>query len=218
MRRLAFVAAILAAGALAPAAAAHIEVLPATVAPGDPTLFTLLVPNERDAPTVAVELKIPDGLVPFSFEEAMGWTRTEKRKADGSIDVVRWKGSLPPESFVRFSFLASTPQAEGDLSFPAVQTYEDGTKVRWIGPPESDEPAAIVTVSASAPPQNAGGEGSEDGAEPVDAAPAETAAAPAASESGGGGGNGLALAVGIAGLVAGLVALGVALRRRPERT
>ena len=214
MRRIGLVLVLLAAGALAPVAAAHIEVLPATVAPGDPALFTIVVPNERDDTMTAVEMQIPAGLVPFSFEETPGWARTEKTNADGSIDTVLWEGTLPAGSFVRLSFLASTPEQEGDLAFPAVQTYADGTKVRWIGPPEADEPAAIVAVSSAAPRQNAGGEGQT--AEPTaTAASGEQEVSESTDQDGG---SDLALVLAIAGLAVGLVALVVVLAGRRRRT
>jgi uncharacterized protein YcnI len=178
VRRLGLPALVLAAAFAGPAAA-HVQVLPSTVAPGDPTLFTVLVPNESNSETVKVELKIPDGVIPFSFEEAPGWRRVERLAADQSLDVVEWSGALPPGEFVRFSFLAATPEAEGEIAWPAVQSYEDGTKVRWIGGPGSEEPAAITVVSRDAPRQNAGGEGST-----VETAPAgdgATVSAPAGS-------------------------------------
>jgi hypothetical protein len=34
------------------------------------------------------------------------------------------------------------------LTFPALQTYDSGEVVRWIGPPDADEPAAEVTLTA----------------------------------------------------------------------
>jgi uncharacterized protein YcnI len=207
---------------LPPVASAHVQVLPAVAAPGDPTLFTLLVPNERDSPTVSVVIQIPGGLVPFSFEEVPGWKRSETRKADGSLDTVTWEGSLPVGSFVRFPLLARTPEQEGELRWPSIQTYADGTVVRWIGPEEADEPAAFTLVSDEAARQNAGGEGQQapasSPAETGAAGPVEEAAAPAEAGGDGGGGNDtLALALGGAGLAVGIAALVVALRRRPER-
>lgn len=161
--------------AAATAALAHVQVLPARVAPSDPVLFTVLVPNESDEPTTTVELRFPDGVVPFSFEPVAGWERSEKRAANGALQGVVWRGSLPVGSFVRFAFLAATPERPGELRWRALQTYADGTVVRWIGPPGSDEPAAVTVVAEDAPRQNAGGESAPN--EP----PAETA--PAAAET-----------------------------------
>jgi uncharacterized protein YcnI len=242
MRRVLVLAALV-LGAVAPAAAAHVQVTPAVVAPGDAAMFTVLVPNERDVPTTKVAVQIPEGVIPFAFEEAPGWERTEQQAANGALESVTWTGSLPEGSFVRFTFLASSPEAEGTLTFPAVQTYEDGQEAAWIGAPDSEEPAPTVEVTADAPSANAGGEGDEEadtGAAATD--PATTTAAPATSESApttapdestvtaaadapvsvtvdddGGGTSTVAwigLVLGAAGLVAGLAALAVATRRR----
>jgi uncharacterized protein YcnI len=204
------------AAALTGAAAAHVQVLPATVAPGDPTLFTVLVPNERDDQTVQVDLQVPPGVLPFGFEATPGWERSETTKPDGSLDVVTWRGSLPAGEFVRFSFLASPPGEEGTIQWPAVQTYADGTKVRWIGDEGSEEPAAVTVVSAGAASQNAGGEGGGAATGPATTTgSAEAAPSEATAESGSSTLELVAVALGGAALVAALVAL-VSTRRRRE--
>jgi uncharacterized protein YcnI len=195
-------------------AQAHIQVKPTTAAPGDPVQFEVLVPNEGDESTVRVSLQIPKDVLPFSFNDPPGWQRKLEKNDDGSIAVVRWSGRLESDGFAEFAFLASTPEREGPISWKAVQTYEDGRDVRWIGPPESDEPAAVTLVTADAPRQNAGGEGSGAGTTSGEATsePSETSG----SSSGGGDDNRdwLAVALGAGGLVLGAVALLVALRRR----
>ena len=176
MIRRAFFAGVVLAFALAAPASAHIQVRPALAAPGDPVMFQLVVPGERDdAQTVEVTLQMPEGLIPFAWEDTPGWTRTEKLKSDQSIDTVTWKGELAKDGFVTFSFLASTPDKEGDLSWKALQKYSDGQTVRWIGAPGSDNPAAVTKIAKDAPRENAGGEGEESGA--ASASPAATASA-----------------------------------------
>jgi uncharacterized protein YcnI len=233
MRLPAIIAALAGLALLPVAADAHVQVTPAEVAPADPVLFTVLVPNERDVPTTRVALKLPARLVPFSFEEVPGWKREDQPAADGSVETVVWTGELPPSSFVRFSFLASTPDQPGTLTFPTVQTYADGTEAAWVGPPSSDEPAPTVEVSQSAPASNAGGEGQEaptastEAAGTTENAPAtsalaeptttQAAAAPAVVTVNDDDSSTVAwtaLALGGAGLLAGLAALGVVLRRR----
>ena len=88
------------------------------------------------------------------------------------------------------------------LTFKALQTYSNGEVVRWIGPPDSEEPAPQVELTAA----------EEEGAS---APAAQEPAAPAEEDDDG---NELAIAalvVGIAGLAAGLTALFFA-RRRPR--
>lgn len=157
--------ALLAAGAaalvFAAPASAHVQVRPALAAPGDPVLFQVIVPNEKDAHTVEVTLQIPKDVLPFSFEEPEGWTRENQEGSDGSLEQVTWKGELAEDGFARFSFLASTPEQEGEIVWKSIQTYDDGSVSRWIGEPDSDNPAAVTTISADAPRENAGGEGAE---------------------------------------------------------
>jgi uncharacterized protein YcnI len=205
--------ALVAAGAFPAAAQAHIQVTPAAVAPGDAAKFTVLVPGERDSGTVKVELQMPRELLPFSYEDPAGWKRSLVKAGNGSVERVVWTGRAPSDGFTEFSFLAGTPDTPGALRFKALQTYADGTVVRWIGAPDSDNPAAVVKVDASARKQNAGGESGEAEA----GAPAATAtAAPRAAATGRGGSDTLAILLGAAGLVLGLIALTVALRRRPS--
>lgn len=212
MRARAFLAGALAGLALAAApASAHIQVEPELVAPEDPVLFEVLVPGERGVGTTEVELAIPEGVLPFSFEQTPGWARSTTKNPDQSLRSVVWKGELEPDGFIRFGFLAATPPEEGELQWKAIQTYADGQKVRWIGSPDSDEPAAITVVDGDAPRQNAGGE-ADDGAAaaPNEPAPAEVESGTAEESGDDDGSAGLAIAglvVGGLGLLAGGTAL-----------
>lgn len=140
-------------------ASAHIQVRPAVVAPSDAVEFTVLVPGERDpAWTTRVELKLPVGLLPFSYGETPGWKRSLIKASNGRVDRIVWTGRLAPDGFAAFSFLAGTPDQPGSLTWKALQTYNDGEVSRWIGAPSSDFPAATTEVVAGAPVQNSGGE------------------------------------------------------------
>jgi uncharacterized protein YcnI len=194
--------------ALPPTAAAHVQVLPATAAPDDAVLFDVLVPNERSQATTRVELQIPAGVIPFSYQEPAGWTRTLTKNEDGSARTAIWRGRLRPDGFARFSFLASTPSQEGPVAWKAIQTYSDGDKARWIGPAGSESPAAVTTVSKSFPKQNAGGEG--PAGQPAAAAPAAGEDEDEDEDSG------AALWLAIGALAVSLVALALVLLRRPR--
>ena len=177
MIRRALLLSAVAALVAAPAASAHVQVRPALAAPGDPVLFQVIVPNEKDARTVEVTLQIPKDVLPFSFEEPDGWTRENKEGPDGSLETITWKGKLAEDGFARFSFLASTPEQEGEIVWKSIQTYDDGSTSRWIGEPDADNPAAVTTISDDAPRENAGGESgdAEDGASATPAASATAA-------------------------------------------
>ncbi len=161
MPRRAFAAIVIAAGvALLPdtPAAAHVQVRPAQAAPGDPVLWTVLVPSEQETGTRQVELAVPKDVLPFSFEDTPGWTRQLRTNPDGSIRSIRWRGRTRPDGLATFRFLASTPEREGPIAWKAIQTYRDGAVVRWIGSEASEHPASVTTVSRSVATENAGGE------------------------------------------------------------
>jgi uncharacterized protein YcnI len=193
-------------------AAAHIQVLPATAAPDDAVEFEVLVPNERDRGTTKVELAVPPGVIPFSYLDAPGWKRSLTLKQDGSTRSIVWKGKLRKDGFASFSFLASTPGSEGEIAWKAIQTYEDGKKVRWIEPAQGESPAAITKVSKQYPPQNAGGENAEGSATPADTTTTPATATESASSSDDSDGTARWLAIG--GLVAGVAALVLSIMTR----
>jgi periplasmic copper chaperone A len=219
-------AAVAAAALAAPAAAdAHVTLQPNTAVAGAYTVENVRVPNERDkASTVKVDLELPPGFIAASYEPRLGWSvKVTKEKLakpiqtdDGPIDEeVRRitftghgrSGRIGPGQFMDFPLSVQIPGKPGDkLTFKALQTYSNGEVVRWIGAPDSDTPAPIVTVTKAAAGATAAG----------------SSAPPASSASSGDSGDaskGLgvtALIIGALGLVAGLAAFGV--RRRALRT
>jgi periplasmic copper chaperone A len=217
-------AAVTVAALAAPAAAqAHVTLQPDTATAGAFTVENVRVPNERDnASTVKVDLQLPPGFVFASYEPKIGWSvKVTKQKLakpiqtdDGPInEEVRQitftghgkDGRIAPGQFMDFPLSVQIPGKPGDkLTFKALQTYSNGEVVRWIGAPDSDTPAPIVTV-VKAPSA-------------VAATSAVAPTTPAAANTGGDGGGaskGLgvtALIVGALGLVAGLAAFST--RRR----
>ena len=58
------------------------------------------------------------------------------------------KAGIQPGQFQDFPISVQIPGEAGDtLTFKALQTYDDGEVVRWIGAPESEEPAPQVAVT-----------------------------------------------------------------------
>lgn len=213
IRRITLSALLLAAWPVwAAPAQGHVQVNPTVAAPGDAVKFLFLVPNERAQSTVEVALQVPKDVLPFSFDDPAGWRRTLEKKSDGSIEVVRWRGRLRSDGFAEFAFLASTPEQPGPVAWKSIQTYADGKETAWIGPPESEEPAAVTEVKADAPRQNAGGEGEDGGG----TAPTAAAATPTSS-SDDDNRDPLAIVLGAGGLALGAIALFVALRSRRGR-
>jgi uncharacterized protein YcnI len=215
--RRALAAAAAATLALAAPASAHIQVRPSSVAPGDPVLFSLLVPGERDdAETTQITLQMPKDVLPFSWQDVPGWKRTVKLKPNQSIDTVTWTGKLAKDGLAQFQFLASTPEKGDQIVWKALQRYSNGETVRWIGAPGSDNPAAVTKISASAGKENAGGEGEEAAASPAPAATtAPVAAAPAPAKAADDGGDSpLPLILSLVALALGAAALATTLRKR----
>ena len=198
-------------------AAAHVQVRPATAAPEDAVLFEVMVPNERENRTVALELAVPEGVLPFSYEDTPGWRRTLTLNPNQSIRSIVWRGRLRADGFARFGFLASTPPQEGEIAWKAVQTYADGRKVRWIEPPDGEQPAPVTMVSERFPRQDAGGEApgeASSGQAETPAEPQTEMAADGSRESSGSDTTARWLAA--AALAAALAALALALLRRPR--
>ncbi|MGH2679733.1 MAG: YcnI family protein [Actinomycetota bacterium] len=145
--------------ALAAPAIAHVTVQPNESTPGAFARFVVRVPNERpDASTTKVQVELPD-LFFVSFVDVPGWSRSiEMRELAQPADVfgeevtevvgtVTWEGGeIGPGEFLEFGFSARMPEAPATLAFPALQTYDSGEVVRWIGPADSEEPAARVRV------------------------------------------------------------------------
>jgi uncharacterized protein YcnI len=206
---------VLAVGA--PRAAAHIDVRPTTAAPDDAVLFEVLVPNEREERTVQVELAVPANVIPFSYENTPGWRRSLTLNPNQSIRSIVWRGRLPSDGFARFGFLASTPPREGEIQWKSIQTYEDGRKVRWIEPPDGENPAAVTTVSERFPRQDAGGEAAGRAESPSQAS--QGGADTQTDESSEDGSDGTARWLAAAALVVALASLAIVLLRiRPSRS
>src|SRR5919106_2744781 len=136
---------------------AHVTVQPNEAVAGSFARFAVRVPTEReDASTIKIELQLPP-LAFVSFQDVPGWERSvEMVTLDEPIDAfgeeltevvgtVTWEGGeIEPNEFQEFGFSAALPEEPTTLEFPAIQTYSSGEVVRWIGPPDSEEPAALV--------------------------------------------------------------------------
>lgn len=146
--RLAIGAALLAFAAAAPA---HVTVWPKQSQPGAHERYAVRVPNEKQADTLAVELRFPAGLRVTAFEQKPGWLTEAMRDSKGTIVGVRWTGRLPPEQFTEFGLLAVNPASAKDLVWAATQRFADGTSVEWSGAEGSKSPAPHVQLLPAAP-------------------------------------------------------------------
>ena len=167
IRTAAAATAVVAALALPAAASAHVTLQPNTAPANGFTRLDVRVPTERDdAATVKVDVQLPPGFAFVSYEPRPGWdVAVQRQKADEPIEVeggfevdeqvtrITWSGGrIEPGEFIDFGLSLRMPdgQAGQQLTFKALQTYDDGEVVRWIGPEDADEPAPIVTLTAAA--------------------------------------------------------------------
>jgi uncharacterized protein YcnI len=222
-------AAVLAAATLTlvggAAAQAHVRVIPESTAGGAFTKITFRVPNESDtASTTSVDVNLPTEtpLVFVSAQQLDGWTvKITKAKLPKPVEMegttiteaatkVTWtaaKGAgIAPGEFQEFSLSGGPlPTDVKTLSFPAVQTYSDGTVANWNEPQaegaeEPEHPLPSFALTAALP------EGMD-----MDAAPAATAEAATTSASSTTTtvkqSDGLARGAGFGGLILGLLGL-----------
>lgn len=136
-----------AAVAVAVPASAHVTVWPKTSVPAAHEKYEVRLPNEKQADTIALELRFPAALKVRSLEQKPGWTTELIRDRSGGVTGVRWTGRLAPMQFTEFGLLATNPPTPGDLVWSATQFYADGTKIEWSGPVGSKTPAPRVTLA-----------------------------------------------------------------------
>ncbi|MEV6524927.1 YcnI family protein [Longispora sp. NPDC051575] len=198
--------------ALAGPAAAHVTIDAGTTnKQGGTARAVFRVPNESEtASTVKLEVTLPESQ-PLSSVRTMpvpGWkVETEKtklatpleshgRKITEAVTKITWTANtaedgIKPGQYLEFPVsLGGLPKAD-QMVFKALQTYSDGTIVRWIeektGTEEPGKPAPVLKlVAADASP-----------------APAAKKTETAASE------NKATLPLAITGAVAGLLGLGL---------
>ena len=194
----------------------HAVMQPSASRPAEQQVYTLTVPNERSSDVVSISMQVPADVESLLVREAPGWNVKLTREGD-RVAVVRWSGNrIPPDQYDSFQFIARNPVQQGTLEWKVIQQYTNATD-RWIGPPDSETPAARTAITESATPVDA--INTEEGT-PASAQGGASANA-AAGESGGGedeDSDALPLILGIAGLVAGLAALTVVLVGRRRRT
>jgi periplasmic copper chaperone A len=176
MKRLAVVlatalAALLAALALAGPASAHVTVTaPGAVAGGSDQEITFRVPVETDVATTAVTVSLPTDtpIASVEVQAIPGWTHTQKttklatpiKTDDGDIteavSQITWTAGagngLKPGEFGAFTIIAGQLPDATSLKFAAIQTYANGSVVKWIqvaapgSTVEPENPAPILTL------------------------------------------------------------------------
>jgi uncharacterized protein YcnI len=164
IRKAAGVAAIMAL-ALPGAAAAHVTVQPGTAPAKAFVVENVRVPTEEsNASTIKVAVQFPPGFAEVSYQPVPGWKVNVKKtklatpvKTDEGdtiteqVSEITWSGGkIAPGQFQDFPVSLQMPDKAGStLTFKAVQTYDNGKVVRWIGPPSGEDPAPQVKLTAA---------------------------------------------------------------------
>jgi len=140
-------------------ATAHVHVDAADAAPGATAVLTFRVPNESDkgALTTGLSVVLPD-VASASTEQMPGWAaRLDRDAAAGTVSSVTWTAApgtgIPPDQFALFRISVKLPDSQ-TVSFPATQTYSDGTVVKWDQPTppggaEPEHPAPVLSMTGA---------------------------------------------------------------------
>ncbi|HET9892721.1 MAG TPA: YcnI family protein [Mycobacterium sp.] len=174
------VALYLGSAAQIPAAWAHVHASSDNAVRGAMALVTFQVPNESNtgALTTALTITLPN-VASARTESLPGWTaRLDRDAASGTVRSVTWTanltGGIGADQFALFRLSVKLPDTE-TVSFPAAQTYSDGSVVNWDQPPlpdgsEPEHPVPMLTLAGSAAPH-------QDHGSPDHPAPAHPTAA-----------------------------------------
>lgn len=126
---------------------AHVHVEVDHAQPGAKATLTFEVPNESEKGAATTELTVAlPNLTSVSTQQMPGWTvRLDRDTASGTVKSVTWTAApsagIAPDQFALFRVAVLLPKADS-VSFPAAQTYSDGTVVKWdeSTPPGGAEP------------------------------------------------------------------------------
>ncbi len=116
---------------------AHVIVFPSKVGIAKLQTFDMTVPTEKDKPTVAVKLLIPQKVTDVVPNAKQGWNINLVKNGDNVTEIDWTNGSLAPGQRDDFYFEAQVPPIPATLYWKAYQTYSDGTVVSWDINPES---------------------------------------------------------------------------------
>jgi len=111
---------------------AHVTVTPTESAVGKNETYVMRVPNERDSPTVRIEVEFPlDANIGY-FEQKAPWKLELKRDDKKKILSAVWSGgALNLNEYAEFKFSARNPAAASSLTWKVTQIYENGSKSEW---------------------------------------------------------------------------------------
>ena len=142
--------------AIAPASA-HVHASSDDAVRGGMALVTFQVPNESTTGAATTALTVDlSNVSSVQTQAQQGWTvKLDRDAASGVVHSATWtaapNGGIPVDQFGLFRISVKLPDAD-TVSFPATQTYADGSVVKWDQPrlpggAEPDNPAPILTLT-----------------------------------------------------------------------
>ena len=194
---------------------AHVEVEANNAVRGGEAILTFEVPNESDKGALTTQFSVALPNVTSASTESMpGWTaKLDRDTAAGTTRSVSWTAApnigIAPDQFALFRVAVTLPNTD-TVTFPATQTYSDGTVVRWDQPPlpgggEPEHPVPTLTLTAAPSEGPAQSPSPSVSASPAPA-PAQASSRPAPDNT--------ARWLGGAALVVGALGVGLALLMR----
>lgn len=140
-------------------AGAHVRVDADNPAPGTTSVLTFRVPGESETGALTTQLSVELPNITSARTEVMpGWTaRLDRDTAAGTVRSATWTAApgtgVSSDQFALFRISVKLPDTE-TVSFPATQTYSDGTVVRWDqasqpGGGEPEYPAPVLTLTGT---------------------------------------------------------------------
>ena len=146
-------------------ASAHVQASSNDAVRGSTALVTFQVPNESTTGAATTKLTLDlTNVAAVQTEAKPGWTtKLDRDSASGTVRSVTWTaakdGGIPVDEFGVFRISVKLPDTD-TVSFPATQTYADGSVVKWDQPPapggsEPSNPAPMLTLSAGPMPRPA---------------------------------------------------------------
>jgi uncharacterized protein YcnI len=157
--------------AFAGSAFAHVTVTaPGATSGGGDQEITFRVPVEKDVNTVGLTIALPTDtpIASVLVEPMAGWTHTQTSTKlakpivtdDGDItsavSEITWKAAGPglaPGEFGAFTIIAGQLPDTSSITFKALQTYSDGSVVKWIevaapgSTNEPEDPAPVLELA-----------------------------------------------------------------------
>ena len=160
---------------------AHVRIDPGTATQGEYTALSFRVPTESDsASTTKVQVFLPEDhpIASVSVKPHPGWhvqvvttklatpLTTDDGQVTEAVSRITWTPDSPtdaikPGEYDEFDISVGPLPEVSSLTFKALQTYSDGTVVRWIDPPAAGGSAGAGASGADADPGPGLGPGRE---------------------------------------------------------